>query len=251
MTSPSTGWVWFLIEGLSILIIGIGCGGEVWVELHRFSDKIITVPNSKRLGGKMTAAEVKERWKIIFAVVVVIGLAIEMPAFCLSFLASNKEILELKSKLQDRTITEVQSNLFMLSVKKYPKVPVRVFVGLEDYETLHYAQKIRQMLDAAGYNAKNNEGVVELLGSHVDVTAINDTNTSKSFGVFTFQYGTNTNVKFIFTPGSLGEIETNSSARFNVLNWAFKQIALAPGCAEDNRILKPGEFGVIVPQKNH
>jgi hypothetical protein len=161
------------------------------------------------------------------------------------------KVSEVVEGQKDRTITEGQSNLFMLLVKDYPKIPVRVFVGLEDPETYRYAHKIRLLLNSAGFNTKDNEEVKELGFAHAED---NDTN---SFDVFTFQYGTNREARYAFSPGlalangKSVRVETNSFATFNDLNWAFGKIGVAPAFSEDDQILKSGEFGILVPMKNH
>src|ERR1700690_3809814 len=96
ITSPSWLWIWFLIEFISIVVIAIGCAGEAWAEIHKFSDKVKNSPNSERLGKKRTSEQRKNWWKFFFGWVVVGGLAIELIAFSCSFIASNREIEGLK-----------------------------------------------------------------------------------------------------------------------------------------------------------
>ena len=85
---------------------------------------------------------------MFFGVMVVMGLGVELIAFGLSYVAANKEILELQAKLQPRTITEQQRTNFIALMSGYPKTHIKVFVGVEDYETDKFARRIRQMLNA-------------------------------------------------------------------------------------------------------
>jgi hypothetical protein len=113
------------------------------------------------------------------------------------------------------------------------------------------------MLDVAGYNASNNEGVVELGGGLIQFA--NPAKPSeKTFGVFTFQYGTNGAVdskEFIPDFYIVDEkpilLKTNSLSTFVILNLSLGKIGLAPSTGQDSKTLNPGEFGILVPQKSH
>lgn len=78
-------------------------------------------------------------------------------------LRSNVVALELK--IQPRTITGIQREKFIKLLTDVPKCPIRIHCGNVDNETRNYANQLRGMLDAAGYNATN--GVVFDLGNRV------------------------------------------------------------------------------------
>jgi len=190
------------------------------------------------------------------------GIRIEIFAAAILAAASVVDEWQTSERLKARTITDEQKNRFILLTRDFPKVPVKVFVGLEDYETLHYAQRIREMLDSAGYgvkiNATQNEGVQIYEGVveegilvHADIRSIDSPLTSSFFGIFTFEYGTNRTAIWNFKPTRPSEMTRHASPRFNSLNLALQQIGLRPGCAEDNRLIGPGQFGILVPQKEH
>jgi hypothetical protein len=164
--------------------------------------------------------------------------------------------------LADRTITDENSNRFILMMRDYPKMPVRVFVGIEDYETLKYAKKIRQLLDNAGYSVKTsngsrvfNERVVELGVGNIDFT--NPRNSDTNYGVFMIRYGTDYAADFVDVitglaltkDGRIVETTTNPITTFEVLKLGLDRIGLNPCWTSDDRILKPGEFGILVPEK--
>jgi hypothetical protein len=88
MSSPPWLFGWELTELLSIIIIGIGCLGEVWSEHHVFCDSYASPSPVKSK---------KDKFHRLFGWMVVGGLAIELFAFLFSFLASNHEIEGLKS----------------------------------------------------------------------------------------------------------------------------------------------------------
>jgi low affinity Fe/Cu permease len=62
VTSPFWGWIWFLVEAICIIAVAIGCGGEVWTDFRKFSDKVKQNPKSARLEEKRLAGEIKEWW---------------------------------------------------------------------------------------------------------------------------------------------------------------------------------------------
>jgi hypothetical protein len=107
LCSPSRLFFWETAEFFSIILVIIGCWGEGWAEHHAFKDEFSS-PKPVR--------SQKERWKRFFWKTVIIGLAIEMIAFGISFVASNREIEGLRSN----NVT-LQSNLTNLQVAQKPR----------------------------------------------------------------------------------------------------------------------------------
>ncbi|HVM60107.1 MAG TPA: hypothetical protein VMV72_04505 [Verrucomicrobiae bacterium] len=148
--APSWLSFWEWIEFGSIIVIAAGCWGEGWTEHHRFSD------DPKSL---MPVEYLKQRYRVFFWKMVVMGLGVELIAFCFSFIASNREIeglkeanIELAARLNPRAITADQRENFLRIVKDWPKGPVRVYVASSDPEPVAYAIQIRHLLDEAHYN---------------------------------------------------------------------------------------------------
>ncbi len=119
ISSPSWLRVWEIVEAISIVVIGIGCAGEVWADHHKFADAF---------SSPSPITYSKDKWRRIFGMMVVGGLVIELFAFGLSFLASNREIeglhkanLELQAKLQPRIITKKQISDFIFLTEKISK----------------------------------------------------------------------------------------------------------------------------------
>ena len=99
LVSPALLPVWETIEFVSIIIVGIGCWGEVWAEHHKFSEDLNNILPSDRTNKK---------WIRFFWLMVVWGLALELVAFGFAFISSNREIeglhkdnLGLKSNVAD------------------------------------------------------------------------------------------------------------------------------------------------------
>src|SRR5882724_3308680 len=83
LSSPEWLSFWEVVEFVSIIIVGVGCWGEVWSEHHKFSPK----PNDL-----MPPVRLNKKWERKFWLMVLGGLCIELVAFGFSFLASNREI---------------------------------------------------------------------------------------------------------------------------------------------------------------
>ena len=131
------------------------------------------------------------RWKQFFGVLPIVGLAYELiEALSLDSEVSDaktraatanerasinelevarltKENLELKKRIQPRTIISEDRTNFVNLLKDIPKMPIKVVVGMEDNETVNFAEKVRAMLDEAGFG-DNGEGVIRL-GNNVIV----------------------------------------------------------------------------------
>src|ERR1017187_1270026 len=192
ISSPSWLWVGEIVEAISIVVIGIGCAGEVWADHHKFADAF---------SSPSPITYSKDKWRRIFGMMVVGGLVIELFAFGLSFLASNREIeglhkanLELQAKLQPRIITKKQiSDFIFLTEKISKKMPIKIYACSEGDDTYQFARHIRSMFDKAGFpRDSSRDGVAE------DLTENLITHVSREIGwtnewpsVFLLRYGTN------------------------------------------------------------
>jgi hypothetical protein len=150
--SPAWISVWEWVEFISIVVVGIGCWGEVWAEHHKFKQH----PNDL-----MPRFIINKKYERVFWLMVVFGLGIELIAFGFSFLASNREIeglhranLELQVKLQPRRITMEQMTNFITLCRGMPKMPIKIIVGIANNESEVFAEQVRQMLDKAGFGGE-------------------------------------------------------------------------------------------------
>jgi hypothetical protein len=157
---------------------------------------------------------------------------------------ATNNVLALVEKAKDRTIVDMQSNLFMLLVKDYPKTPIKVFVGVEDNETDRYARKIKQMLDAAGYG-DNTADIIRIPGGIV-VENLGAEGIFSTNALVFVSYGTKGGGTFFplhFTNDPVVKLYWAESA--------FSKIGLGGVFIKDDTLLKTGELGIIVPLKNH
>jgi hypothetical protein len=82
-------------------------------------------------------------------------------------------VLELQNTLQPRRITQEQRDQFIALLKDTPKIPVRVFMGAYDAETIAYARQIRGLLDDAGYG-NGTPGITSIGDDTIYVSNIGD-----------------------------------------------------------------------------
>ena len=170
-------------------------------------------------------------------------------------LVLKKQLLELEVKMQPRQITSMQITNFIKLLKGIPRTPIKVFRGMEDTETAKYAGQIRAMLDAGGFGT-NNEGVVRLGSGYL--TQANPIEPTPQFSVVFMIYGTNSFFRgdfsipnfFVSSYGVPIVLGRDPVAILGAVYFAFNQIGITTGFVEDDQILKPGEVGIWVPQKN-
>jgi len=172
------------------------------------------------------------------------------------FLSHEKEqqsiakISNLEDRAKDRTISDVQSNLFILLTKDLPKAPIKVFVGVEDNETDRYAQKIRLMLCASGYGT---DDIIRMPGGLI-------LDRPEALGLFSsnsvafFVYGDPKHGVFIYS-GDFGYATDNEAVysiqKLERARRALAKIGLIGDYVPDNTFMKPGDIGIFVPLKNH
>jgi hypothetical protein len=160
---PSALGVWEAVEVVGAVVVTIGVIGEYIANFTK-------LPKGRSR---------KKQWEKRSTLILIVGLAIELVGLVTTLVTSNIEIqqfrsnnlaleakvLELRAKLEPRTITEKQKEKFTNLLKNAPKCPVRIHCGNVDNETRNYAYQLREMLDNAGYGA--NGGVVFDLGNTV------------------------------------------------------------------------------------
>jgi hypothetical protein len=175
-----------------------------------------------------------------------------------------KQVEELHKEnllLAARTIMQSQLEIFTNILKGVLKFPVRIFVpdANEGFETENFSLQIRELLDAAGYGRGKNEGIEkERLNRNFPI------GTSDNNQLYFIFYGKqNEGINWpslkIKTEGN--KVTTTStfsptgkndlSAVPGQIYLAFIEIGIAPGIwvGEYRDFLKPGEWGIFIPQK--
>jgi hypothetical protein len=165
---------------------------------------------------------------------------------------------ELEAK-QTRAITLQQRDRFIDLLKNDPKCPVRIFIESDDIETKIYANQIREMLDGAGYGCGNTDGITKVEVSikypigdptrDLPVHFLFFGNSNQIINWPSFQWNfTNVGPSGYVT----GHFWTNDvSGTPGMIGDAFQKIGIKASfqSSETYYFLKPGEWGVLVPQK--
>jgi hypothetical protein len=262
ITSPDWIGVWFFVEFVSIIVIAAGCAGELHAELHKFKDRVKTSPASERLTAKLSGEQIKERWKLFWAGIVVLGLSVELIAFGLSYLASTNEIeglrksnLELQIKLQPRTISKKSMDDFILLTEKMQKIPIKIAFVVGRSETVNFANQLRQMFTQAHFDTPTNSGP---WGINTDRSAwrheiIGDTNWTDVIFVIngTNDIGPILKIRVEKINGFSRPVwpETNNYVFVGALKDMFQQIGISCDWHHDTLSVGPGEFELVVMDK--
>jgi hypothetical protein len=180
------------------------------------------------------------------------------------WLVESNLVLQAKIEtLQARRIGIDQEKKFINILENcHPKIPIKVFVGERDGETDDYAAEIRTILDEAGYGSGKTNDITELgelrFPSRIGVTI-------EDFPLVLIVYATNNfDLNSMWIPNVKIALGTNSDSSIITyftggagtvggvlaqIDNAFPQIGINPEAIADNKVLKPGEWGIFVPKK--
>jgi hypothetical protein len=177
--SPSMATFWEVVEAITIVLVTLGCAGEVWAEHHEFAED----PSSL-----MPTEHVKKKWELFFGCVVFISLAVEFFAFGLSLIGasiesshSKREIANLQSTnlLFEQSIETLkqenlasQSNAVALE-KQLIEAKIKLAKIDEHTRPMHIPDNRR----AYGTNLLSKFG-----GTQVDIVATSDDGNASIFG---------------------------------------------------------------------
>jgi hypothetical protein len=253
LLSPSWIWIWEWLEFISIVVVGIGCWGEVWAEHHKFK----TQPNDL-----MPPSLINKKYERVFWLMVVFGLGIELIAFGFSFLAANREIeglhranLELQRKLQPRRITMEQRTNFIASTVYIPKIPIKILIGQEGKDTEDLAGDLRETLTMAGFKINSDAGAWGINRDSTLITTAKLNNTNDS-DLLIFSNMTNDGPHIIttlaerfrglVTPVNVG---SNQADVYGALIHCFNQIGLKSEWSRAPQQVPPNECIIYIQVK--
>lgn len=286
--SLSAFWFWTGVEIISGLLVAGGCWGEWYLfknppdegdesqKLHHRGTElqcIIAVAIGVTMELLALSHSIKEGVQLEKDVAN-IGTTNAQLSLQIETLRSNN--IELQLKLQPRVITEEQYSNFIKSCEGLPHIPIKVFIGMYDVETINYAQQIRKMLDDAGFKSDEfwekpelgwkQDGIITLRGFYIERRIYN----TRDYGsLMLFKNDTNVIVKsreIVHPPVGRVFISTNSKnqipsyffSRTNdsvaavcIISRFFSEVGINGIWLPDNmtNILKEGEAAVFVPPK--
>jgi len=161
-------------------------------------------------------------------------------------------VLELEAAAKDRTISDVQSNLFMVLTRDLPKTDIKVIVGLYDYETDGYAKQIRSLLNKAGYGSPDEKIIYSPGGIVMENTEGSRLMFSTNALAFISHGPTGLPPGFIpLGSGFTNNPEWYALQKFWHAKEAFAQINLGGIYFCDNSLMQTSEVGILVPPKKH
>jgi hypothetical protein len=160
---------------------------------------------------------------------------------------------------KDRIISGEQRGLFMSLVAGYPRTPIKVFVNAGDAESIRYAQRIRLLLDDAGYSGTNsnvitNDGWIYFGTNFVrweptPHTLIFAACPEQQFGWFLPVHTPFDSIKPVISSGLTNDPAAYALGSLECVRWAFSGIGLTGFYISNTNILNYGETGIIVPPR--
>jgi hypothetical protein len=163
-------------------------------------------------------------------------------------------------KTKDRIVSDEQKELFISLLKNYPKTPIKIFVNPENPESVTYAKKIRQLLDAANYGGSGG-GIITNTGDIytgtnfvkwqlTPHTLIFAALPHPKWGWIIPVHDTFDSFKPVISSGLTNEPNLYAVGSLDCVRWAFRGIGLNGFyIGNATNLLNPGEVGIIVPAK--
>jgi hypothetical protein len=266
LTSPSSLPFWDTLEIVSLVIVWIGVWGEYKAERIKSPYNPTNFPALESKKKKIGA---------IFWGILLSGLAAEAVASIFIMVVSNKEIselnnenLKLQAKLQPRTINVLQMEEFKAFMGSVVKIPIKISVGQEGFDTETYAKQMRDMFTYAGFKTPPDSGPWGVFRDNTRLSARLLGQTNEGAFVKILYYATNAadfqninvgfwyKLNYIKSPNSNFSripIITDSNAEreiFEAIDEAFEKIRIPRVWMPANGWIKSNEFEIFIPIKN-
>jgi hypothetical protein len=268
-TSPSSLPAWEILEIISLVIVWVGVFGEYKAERMKSPYNPTNFPPLE---------SAKKKTEARFGRILVTGLALELVASIFVLTISNKEIAGLRQEtealrhdnellvktFQSRRITTQQQRDFNSFVENMPKVPVKVFMGLYDSETINFGLQVRRLLDESGYGTGKSNDIISIgrvawahnIGTSVPfaplkIVFIGNPNETNIVGGLIFASHTN-GTGYVAFRGHTNDL-TNIFRAPAVINEAFNRIGMTPSMVITNnfydQLTHPGDWGLFIVEK--
>lgn len=160
---------------------------------------------------------------------------------------------------KDRMISAEQRELFMSLLTGYPKTPIKVLVNPGDDESIKYAQRIRRLLDDAGYGGTNANLVTNSFWIYGGTNFVRWEPTphtlifaacpEKQFGWFLPVHTPFDSIKPVISSGLTNDPAAYALGCLECVRWAFSGIGLTGFYISNTNTLNYGEAGIIVPPR--
>jgi len=204
VSSPSWFTFWEMFELASILVVIVACWGEGWADHHKFPDEFAS-PRPSKLKKDIW---IKRFWRLL-----IIGLAGEMVAFVFSFIASNREIEELRSTNNMLALAQkprwqrFNGNAFIRTIAGGPKTNIEILYASDENSAV-FATSTKKVLDDCGWNviACREFSEMDAIGGWEKGSALAPPALSTRVGALWGGFG----FIFKFPPDSANHFETNT-----------------------------------------
>ncbi len=277
--SLSPFWFWTSLEIVAGLLVAGGCWGE-WYLFKNPADE-----------GDESAKHLHHSREVRCIIAVAIGVTVEFVALAHSIpeavqlekdvaqigstnaqlvadnLMLRSNVVALELKMQPRIITQKQINDFIFLMQHVKKIPVKISIGQEGFDTETYGRQIRDMFTKAKFANSIDSGTWGIFRDSSRLEARNFGKTKAWPFVEIVYYSTNnddyfetnntftynlTASKFSNSPIPLPVVTENDPVEyvFYAIDYGFKQIGIPTEWRPSNQWVKPGEFEIFIPLKN-
>lgn len=153
-------WFWIGVEVVAALLVSIGCAGEWYLHHHPAGKKKKEQDKHHNLESKFIGAVVigviMEFFSLSHAIPEAVKLERDIAVAQSNNLMMRMEVDRVEAQNKWRTISEEQKAAFIKATKDTLRFPIRVRISAHaNAETASFAQRIRDVLDAAGFAETN------------------------------------------------------------------------------------------------
>jgi hypothetical protein len=201
-----------------------------------------------------------------------VKMSMEVAQLTRNNLELQKTVLELESKVKARTINSTQLEDFKKLMSLVPKIPIRISLGQEGFDTETFAKQMRDLFNYAGFKADPGAGAygVSRDPSRVWVRNIGNTNDFPEAAILLNSTNDALNKQFsgkwitqiyqmpalnLYTNFPPVPVINDTNAMEDIcsrIGYGFTQIGITwrMFLVKDQAWLKPGEFEIFIPIKN-
>jgi hypothetical protein len=235
------------VESLSWIWIWVGISGAIAV--------IVGVWGEERAERKVLPYKVKERLKTVYWVILLVGLSMDLIGLIGSAITSSAlelKVTQLKSERQWRTIPQTKIDRFITLTKSTTKVPIKIILGMTDYETENFRIDFTNMLSQAGFT---NQEIIRKDGVSITGSlAGNDETPIQAFVLYHRGNGAPDEIVPFRDPKKPNQFAgvfyyTDPNGAVPKIIDSLNQIGIPVILKDSKGILNPEEIGVFIPEK--
>jgi hypothetical protein len=241
-----------IIESLSWLWIGIGIVGAAAVIIGVWGEE---VADRKNLPTVRKERLKKQYWKILLT-----GLSMDLIGLIGSALTSHSfelKVEQLKAQRQWRTIPQYKMNHFIELTKTTRKVPIKIVLGMTDYETENFRTDLQNMLTQSGFT---NQEVIRRPEISINGPMVGGDNLDEfplwAFVLFHRNNGAKNEIQVLFDIQKTNQIKgvffyTDTNGVLGTIIDSLNQSGVPVILKDSGGLVSPDEIGIFIPEKLH